>query len=63
VPFVYSPGCVPSLVLAKYHLAESIAAVKVVVTGGGVFVPVFLQEYIKIAIDNPNATVRIRYLN
>jgi hypothetical protein len=45
-----------------YHCAESIDAVKVVVTGG-VNELLFLQELIRKASDNPNAIVRVTYLN
>ena len=60
---MYLPGWVPSDVLAKYHLAESIAPVNVVVTGGTNGVELFLQELIRNASDNPNTIVRVRCLN
>src|ERR1700722_8303767 len=61
LPFVYSPGWVPSCVFARYHWAESIAADKLVVDGGENELPCLLQEGMTNARDNPNAIERVRY--
>jgi hypothetical protein len=54
-PTVYWPGLVPSVVLLRYQFAESTAFCKVVLLGGGVELPLLLQEIINTPNDKQNS--------